>query len=472
MDAKSVFADIDLEPKNKLNVFAPEKQKKAKALGYPENDYTLYHKLSVKDYIAHESAIEALQDASEIVIDDERILNHKKTTKELVECCKDIKVLGKKELRLLMNWWKLMKDQFGEKENEEDSDTEKKDEEETPKTLEQLEDLEDEEIMKDIEKLKEEKAKELRRKKKKANKEKTKLAQKLNLKMVHKGDEGPVEECDDMFTLKEIQTFDHLRQVTDQSPDILAESDEEEEPDKPKKIRYEKDSGYLASDGLYYKDEESELEFSEDDNESEKSGLGFSDEEEDDKKKKIIEKKKQQNIESEDDEEEEEEKVLKSVKPLPKKAKHSSKDLGNISNPLITDLDNRDKKSKKLAKAEMWFDRDIFKNLETEQDEDAEIDKMIEVYKKTGGKIIGDNDVEVSENNKVHDDDDDDDDDSDSDDDKDSDYDVNKVIAPEMKSKKVGGKDGFEVVTKEQSKSFYFQKFLFILYIHFFSIKI
>lgn len=39
----------------------------------------------------------------QIVIDDEDIRDHKLTTNEIKECCKDIKVLGKAELRLVFN---------------------------------------------------------------------------------------------------------------------------------------------------------------------------------------------------------------------------------------------------------------------------------------------------------------------------------------------------------------------------------
>ena len=35
----------------------------------------------------------------QLVFDDEAISSHKLTTNEIKECCKDIKVLGKKELR-------------------------------------------------------------------------------------------------------------------------------------------------------------------------------------------------------------------------------------------------------------------------------------------------------------------------------------------------------------------------------------
>lgn len=280
LDPKYVFSELEIEPTNKLNVFHPENKKKAKVEGYPENDYTLYHTLSVKDFIAHESAVEALQNASEIVFDDETIANHEKTTKEIKECCKDIKVLGKKDLRNLINWWKAMKEIIKPKDAEPENDTQDVPTEAPPMSQEELEDLEDEQITKQIQEVREEEARELKRKKRKANKERQKLNERLNLKMIHKGNEGPILEGDDMFSLKEIKTYQQLESVTDQDPNVVAESDvdSDEEQRKPKKVAYNKDEGHLDSSGLYYKTDDSEQgdssDASDDDSYSNKSGLG------------------------------------------------------------------------------------------------------------------------------------------------------------------------------------------------------
>lgn len=52
----------------------------------------------------------------------------------------------------------------------------------------------------------EEERKQLKRKRKQLNKQRQKLAEKMNLKMVIKGDGGPILECNDMFQLADIKS--------------------------------------------------------------------------------------------------------------------------------------------------------------------------------------------------------------------------------------------------------------------------
>jgi len=118
------------------------------------------------------------------------------------------------------------------------------------------------------------------------------------------------------------------------------------------------------------------------------------------------------------------------------------------NNPLLTDLDFRDKETKKAHKAALWFEKDVFKNLENDDDAEYELDKMIELYKKKGGHILGEEEKiqekvgeEKKRKRKISENDD-----------TNSDYDMEEMMASNKKLKKIGGKDGFEIVPKETGK--------------------
>ncbi|KAI4460860.1 ribosomal rna methyltransferase [Holotrichia oblita] len=412
MDPKYVFQDLDVEPSNKLNIFHPEKKKKAKAEGYQENDYTLYHKVP-------------------LYFDDDAILNHKSTTKELKECCKDIKVLGRRELRLLLNWWKELHTEFSkevkDKELIEDDDVKSSNDNDNDADNED----DDANIEKQILELQDEEYREEKRKRKKVLKDRKKLNERLNLKMVLKDDGGPTMEGDEMFSINLIKNHQQMSKVIDQSPEVVAESDNEDDVKKPKYTKYSKNEGHLDSSGLFYKDSDTELsmESNDEDDEEIKEGLGFDNENE-----KEIDQ--------------------------PDEPKTQSKD-----HPLITDLDHRDNKQKKIHKADLWFERDIFKNLIDENDEDIDLDKMLAEYKKKGVDIPTKNEGDksnsvqkISENkSKFEAMDDSDSTDSETDDDEEegdesgSDYDVEREA---WKNNQVEKKqNGFEVVKNVPKKN-------------------
>ncbi|KAL3194344.1 hypothetical protein MRX96_016466 [Rhipicephalus microplus] len=121
LDPAHLFSDVDTGEVAKLNPAHPEKQK-PKAEGYPENDYTLYHRVPVMDFLKCENHLEVLGQCSEVVIDDEEVLAHPLTTQEIKECCKDIKVLGRGDIKSLLTWRKKLKVWLEEKNKKEEKD--------------------------------------------------------------------------------------------------------------------------------------------------------------------------------------------------------------------------------------------------------------------------------------------------------------------------------------------------------------
>jgi AdoMet-dependent rRNA methyltransferase SPB1 len=266
--------------------------------------------------------------------DEEKIRKHKKTTTEIVECCKDIKVLGIKELRQLKKWREALRSDFeasakmevpcdetssikNEANGQHDSDISED---------EDLKKLEDE-----IYTLKDEERKIERRAKKKTLKEKRKAAERIDLKMVIPGDKGPTLQEDGLFKLSDIQSSKDLKSVVEQAPDTLEhDSDEENQVRKPKTEKYSKETGKLDKSGLFYKEDEVSTDNDTSDSEGSDDGedLGLGDE-----------------LESEDNVDVEE------IDKLNDPSK----------NDLIVDMEETSRVCRKEKRANMWFDKDVFK---------------------------------------------------------------------------------------------------------------
>ncbi|KAJ8312760.1 hypothetical protein KUTeg_010133 [Tegillarca granosa] len=199
LDPKHVFKEISEEPKQQINLIHPEKKQRQRD-GYAEGDYTLHHTLKATDFMTSDNHLTLLAGASEVVLDDPGIVSHRDTTTEIKECLKDIKVLGKKDIKLILNWRKkLKKDLF--------TDETKKKKEDSPSVEQVEEDSEDEQaqIEEKLAEVKEEERKALKRKQKKVRKEKIKLQHKMDLKMVIPGDRLDLADDVGLFNLNKIK---------------------------------------------------------------------------------------------------------------------------------------------------------------------------------------------------------------------------------------------------------------------------
>ncbi|CAH0406467.1 unnamed protein product [Chilo suppressalis] len=432
LDPKYVFEDLELAQKSHTNILHPEKQKKAKAEGYKENDYTTHHKVLFSQFLSADDPIDLLQGCSEIVIDDKSVEEHPKTTEEIKLCCKDIKVLGRKDLKALLSWFKHMK----EWKHPKDLNKEQEkigDEKEVQSTTEEQNEDEEEDVDDKIAELQDEERRLTKRKRKQLNKQRQKLAEKMNLKMVLKGDGGPIMESNDMFQLSSIKSAQELSRLIDQPPDMVVDASDNESDDelkiKQKYVKYDVEASKLDSSCLYYKDSDSDLEMESDsDDEKEKDSLAFSDSENESKKIDKLTKRNTMKNSKKD-----------KITSIPK------------NNPLLTDLDNTDPVSRRSMKAELWFQKDCFKNIDEEDDEGVDLDKIAKSFKEKGKKVS--EEIEKSEQKqtqlgskrKLTDIESSDDNSSD------SDYDVEDTVAPGIQ--KVGAKsekkDDFEVVSQD-----------------------
>jgi len=362
LDPKHVFSQIDDEEKqvNNKEIVNPEKKRKNRE-GYDDSATDkgfIFKEAKASDFIMGKNHVQILNECNSIVIDTPRINKHAKTTAEIRECLKDLKVLGMKELRALKKWKDSLKKEFDKL----DAD---KAEEAVPailqKTKEEEEDEEMAAIDKEVEELRDEERRKARRVKKKELKEKQKRLEKINLKMIIPGDEGPTADDLELFRMSQLSSSADLKKVSDDAhADMVAqESDEEdEEAPRPKHEKYNKEDGTLDGEGLWYN--------------GDANGKDSGDEDESD-------------ADSDDEEEElgleEEELASGGEEEIMEQDKETE-------NPLIQSLSNEDVGEKKARKAEMWFQKTGLLDLEEdEQLEEEEIGRAVDIVKKKGGSI-------------------------------------------------------------------------------------
>merc|ERR1712029_1084075 len=157
LDPKSVFSELDdSETKQHKELVNPEKKKKkGHREGYDDGATMLYKEAKASDFIMGSDTIKILNESNAIVIDTPRIEKHPRTTVEIKECLKDLRVLGIKDLRMLKKWRDALKKEFEELDEEN-----MENDEATPaiqvRTKEEIEDEEMAELDKQVEDLKDE----------------------------------------------------------------------------------------------------------------------------------------------------------------------------------------------------------------------------------------------------------------------------------------------------------------------------
>ncbi|KAK5779646.1 27S pre-rRNA (guanosine2922-2'-O)-methyltransferase PWA37_002827 [Arxiozyma heterogenica] len=209
LDPKEVFEELPDGPQNmQAKIYNPEK-KTRKREGYEEGDNLLYHTTPIMDFIKTDDPINMLgyMNKFDIINDDHEwkiIKKMKQTNKELLACIEDLKVLGKKDFKMILRWRKNARDLLGlDKEEEKEAIME------TPLT-------EEEQIEKELQELQEKKRLQLKREKRKKNESKQKEIIRMQMNMLTPRDIG-IEAAnvgkDSLFNLKSAEKTGILNEL-------------------------------------------------------------------------------------------------------------------------------------------------------------------------------------------------------------------------------------------------------------------
>ncbi|KAM4692250.1 pre-rRNA 2'-O-ribose RNA methyltransferase FTSJ3 [Rhinophrynus dorsalis] len=331
-DPKFAFKDVEGPVQTVSQLVS---HKKPKAEGYSDSSTTLYHRASLVDFLRAENPVDFLSKISELVLDHPELEKHPATTNDIRECCSDIKVLGRKELRSLLSWRsklrrylakKLKEGSKGQGEEIELSSGEEEEDEDAPVDgKEQTE--EDEELERRLTEAKAEELAALKRKKKRLLKEQRRQRERVELKMdlpgVSIADEGET----GMFSLRTIGKSD-LLQTLSKGDMSVADS-------------LISDSAKIDGEVVLSNDE-SDDDDEEEDERSEGSDL------EDDREQKTS---------------------TKGRKRSPTSNEQSQED--GESNPLLVPLESKSERQERDTS--LWFKKGIFSSLDLATDEDLEI---------------------------------------------------------------------------------------------------
>ncbi|ODA77405.1 hypothetical protein RJ55_07034 [Drechmeria coniospora] len=219
LDAKSVFAELaGATPNNEAKVYNPE-VKKRKRDGYEEGDYTQFKEVLASEFIHALDPIAILGSTNKLGFEQPSsgdvalaaLDKLPETTAEIRTCCADLKVLGRKDFKLLLRWRLKVREIFGLKAKDSDDKTDAEEVAEVEPMDEELR------IQQELQALKDKDNSKKKREKRKENERKQREIVRMQLNMVAPMDigmeeSGPIGE-DAMFSLKKVDKTNAMRRL-------------------------------------------------------------------------------------------------------------------------------------------------------------------------------------------------------------------------------------------------------------------
>lgn len=246
LDSRSVFAELsDPTPNNEAKVFNPEK-KKRKREGYEEGDWTQYKEAPASEFVQTTDPIAMLGTLNKLSFEQKTngdlalatLDKLPETTEEIRNCCSDLKVLGRKEFRLLLKWRLRVREIFGFSAKKEVRKKEK--EQPQDEEVAEVESMDEEmKVQEELQKLKDQASAKRKRERRKENERKQKEIFRMQMGMTTPFELGMEQSGPDgdgaVFALKQIDKagavsqFARGRMHTVQEAESKVESEGEEE---------------------------------------------------------------------------------------------------------------------------------------------------------------------------------------------------------------------------------------------------
>lgn len=219
LDPRTVFAELaGATPNNEAKVYNPE-VKKRKREGYEEGEYTQFKEMPASEFIQTTDPIAVLGSYNKLSFQQPKngdvalaAMNKlPETTDEIRNCCTDLRVLGRKDFKLLLKWRLKVREIFGLA----TKDTAATEE---PEEVAQVEDMDEElKIQEELQAMKDRENSKKKREKRKENERKQREIVRMQLNMTAPMDigmeeAGPVGEGA-MFSLKKVDKTDAMRRL-------------------------------------------------------------------------------------------------------------------------------------------------------------------------------------------------------------------------------------------------------------------
>lgn len=220
LDPRAVFEDLAaVAPNNEAKVYNPE-VKKRKREGYEEADYMQYKEVPASEFIQTTDPIAILGGINKLTFKQSKngdvalaaLDKMPETTPEIRNCCADLRVLGKKEFKMLLKWRLRVRDILGFPSTKTAAKPELSEE------VTQVEDMDEEmKMQEELQALKDREGSKKKREKRRENERKQKGIIRMQLNMAAPMDIGMEEtgpQGDDaMFQLKSLDQTDALSRI-------------------------------------------------------------------------------------------------------------------------------------------------------------------------------------------------------------------------------------------------------------------